>query len=83
MANHHYVKQCLDHYLYGEPILSTAEELHVRRKFDAELTLADVNTAIKELVTDRNQVLLLYAPKKADFRVPSTEQLERCVRGAQ
>lgn len=83
LANHHYVKQCLDHYLYGEPILSTAEELHVRRKFDAELTLADVNTAIKELVTDRNQVLLLYAPKKADFRVPSTEQLERCVRGAQ
>lgn len=83
LANHHYVKQCLDHYLYGEPILSTAEELHVRRKFDVELTLADVNTAIKELVTDRNQVLLLYAPKKADFRVPSTEQLERCVRGAQ
>ena len=83
LANHHYVKQCLDHYLYGEPILSTAEELHVRRKFDAELTLADVNTAIKELVTDRNQVLLLYAPKKAGFRVPSTEQLERCVRGAQ
>lgn len=83
LANHHYVKQYLDHYLYGEPILSTAEELHVRRKFDAELTLADVNTAIKELVTDRNQVLLLYAPKKADFRVPSTEQLERCVRGAQ
>ena len=83
LANHHYVKQCLDHYLYGEPILSTAEELHVRRKFDAELTLADVNKAIKELVTDRNQVLLLYAPKKADFRVPSTEQLERCVRGAQ
>lgn len=83
LANHHYVKQCLDHYLYGEPILSTAEELHVRRKFDAELTLADVNTAIKELVTDRNQVLLLYAPQKADFRVPSTEQLERCVRGAQ
>lgn len=83
LANHHYVKQYLDHYLYGEPILSTAEELHVRRKFDAELTLADVNTAIKELVTDRNQVLLLYAPKKADFRVPSTEQLECCVRGAQ
>ena len=83
LANHHYVKQCLDHYLYGEPILSTAEELHVRRKFDAELTLADVNKAIKELVTDHNQVLLLYAPKKADFRVPSTEQLERCVRGAQ
>lgn len=83
LANHHYVKQCLDHYLYGEPILSTAEELHVRRKFDAELTLADVNKAIKELVTDRNQVLLLYAPQKADFRVPSTEQLERCVRGAQ
>ena len=83
LANHHYVKQCLDHYLYGEPILSTAEELHVRRKFDAELTLADVNTAIKELVTDRNQVLLLYAPQKADFRVPSTEQLERCVREAQ
>lgn len=83
LANHHYVKQCLDHYLYGEPILSKAEELHVRRKFDAELTLADVNTAIKELVTDRNQVLLLYAPQKADFRVPSTEQLERCVREAQ
>lgn len=83
LANHHYVKQCLDHYLYGEPILSTVEELHVRRKFDAELTLTDVNTAIKELVTDRNQVLLLYAPQKADFRVPSTEQLERCVRGAQ
>ena len=83
LANHHYVKQCLDHYLYGEPILSTAEELHVRRKFDAELTLADVNKAIKELVTDRNQVLLLYAPQKADFRVPSTEQLERCVREAQ
>lgn len=83
LANHHYAKQCLDHYLYGEPILSTAEELHIRRKFDAELTLADVNRAIKELVTDRNQVLLLYAPKKADFRVPSTEQLERCVRGAQ
>ena len=83
LANHHYVKQCLDHYLYGEPILSTVEELHVRRKFDAELTLTDVNTAIKELVTDRNQVLLLYAPQKADFRVPSTEQLERCVREAQ
>ncbi len=83
LANHHYVKQCLDHYLYGEPILSAAEELYLRRKFDVELTLANVNATIKELVTDRNQVLLLYAPQKADFRVPSTEQLERCVRAAQ
>ena len=47
------------------------------------MTLADVNAAVKELITDKNQVVVMYAPDKEGFEIPTEKQLEQIILAAQ
>ena len=81
--NSHYVNVCVDHFLEGEPLLSVDYKLEIARKLDREVTLADVNAAVKELITDKNQVVVMYAPDKEGFEIPTEKQLEQIILAAQ
>ncbi len=81
--NSHYVNVCVDNFLEGEPLVSIDFMLSNTQKLDCEVTLAEVNAAVKELITDKNQVVIMYAPDKEGFEIPSEQQIEQVVLAAQ
>ncbi len=81
--NSHYVNRCVNHFLTGEPLVSIEYELENTRKLTADVTLAEVNEAVRQLITDRNQVVVMYAPDKESVLLPSEKQVEEVILAAQ
>jgi len=81
--NSHYVNNCVDNFLEGEPLVSVDFMLENTRKLDREVSLAEVNAAVKKLITDKNQVVLMYAPDKEGFEIPSEQQIEQVILSTQ
>ena len=81
--NSKYVSACIQHFLNSEPLLSVEQQLELTRRFDREVTLAEVNAAVRELITDKNQVAILYAPDKEGLVLPTEEQIEDVILAAQ
>ncbi len=81
--NSHYVNVCVDNFLEGEPLLSVDFKLQNTQQLDREVTLAEVNAAVKELITDKNQVVVMYAPDKEGYEIPSEQQVEQVILAAQ
>lgn len=81
--NRHFVRKALQHFVAWEPILSDDEEYRLIQQFDEQVTLEEVNAAVKEMVSNRNQVLAVYAPDKPNFDLPSAQTLESYVLEAQ
>ena len=74
-----FVRQCLSNFLDGEPILSPEYELQLARKLAAEITLDELNAMAREIISNQNQVVALYAPEKEGVVVPSRQELEQAV----
>ena len=81
--NSHYVNACVSNFLTGEPLVSVEYELENTRKLDREVTLDEVNAAVKELITDQNQVVVMYAPDKEEVILPSEPQVEQVILATQ
>lgn len=81
--NSRYVNECVNNFLEGEPLLSVEFKLENTQKLDREVTLDEVNAAVKELITDKNQVVVMYAPDKEEFEIPSEQQIEQVILAAQ
>ena len=81
--NSHYVNNCIQHFLNSEPLQSVEQKLENTRLFDREVTLDEVNQAVRELITDQNQVVVVYAPDKESVKLPSGQQIEEVVLAAQ
>ena len=81
--NSHYVNECVANFLEGEPLVSVDFMWENTQKLDREVTLAEVNAAVKELITDKNQVVIMYAPDKEGFEIPSEQQIEQVILATQ
>ena len=81
--NSHYVSQCVNNFLEGEPILPPAYNLQLVKLFDGEMRLDEVNSQVGEIITDKNQVFIMYGPDKDGFVVPSESEIESTVLAAQ
>ena len=81
--NSHFVNECVNNFLTGEPLVSLDFQLENARKLDSEVTLAEVNAAVKNLITDKNQVVVMYAPDKEGVEIPSAQQIEQVILAAQ
>ena len=81
--NNHYVSQCVNNFLTAEPILTPAYDLQLIKQFDSEVSLGDVNSKVGEMITDKNQVFVMYAPDKENVTLPTEAQLENTVLKAQ
>ena len=81
--NSKYVSAIIQHFLNNEPLLSAEQQLELTRRFDREVTLAEVNAAVRELITDKNQVAILYAPEKEGLVLPTEDQIEDVILAAQ
>ena len=81
--NSHYVSQCVNNFLEGEPILTPTYNLQLVKLFDGEVSLAEVNSQVGEIITDKNQVFIMYGPDKDGFVDPSESEIESTVLAAQ
>ena len=81
--NSHYVSQCVNNFLEGEPILTPTYNLQLVKLFDGKVSLAEVNSQVGEIITDKNQVFIMYGPDKDGFVVPSESEIESTVLAAQ
>ena len=81
--NSHYVSLCVNNFLEGEPILTPSYNLQLVKLFDGEVSLDEVNSQVGEIITDKNQVFIMYGPDKDGFVVPSESEIESTVLAAQ
>ena len=81
--NSHYVNACVSNFLANEPLVSVEYELENTRKLDKEVTLEEVNAATRQLITDKNQVVIMYAPDKEDVILPTEGQIEQVILATQ
>ena len=81
--NSKYVGSCIQHFLNSEPLLSAEQQLEMTRKFDREVTLEEVNQAVRELITNQNQVCVMYAPEKDGLVLPTERQLQEVILATQ
>ncbi len=81
--NSHYVNECVSNFLTGEPLVSTEFELNNTRLLDQQVTLDEVNAAVRDLISDRNQVVVMYAPDKESVVLPTEAQIEQVITAAQ
>lgn len=77
------VGACLKNFLNGDALISDAEALRLTQIMDSTVTINDVNAAIKDIITDRNQVVTLYGPDKDGFRLPANSVIEKTILTAQ
>lgn len=78
-SNKSYVSRCLNNFLESEPMLSESAELDLVKRFSSEVTLQEVNAAVKEMINNKNQVLTVFAPDKDGVTIPSAEEFENIV----
>ncbi len=81
--NSHYVSQCVNNFLEAEPILTPAYNLQLVKQFDGEVTLDEVNKQVGDIITDKNQVFVMYGPDKEGFVIPTESEIESTVLAAQ
>ena len=77
------VSLCVQHFLNSEPLISIDKQWELTQKWDREVTLDEVNQATRDLITDQNQVVIMYAPDKETVPLPSEQQIEDVILATQ
>lgn len=70
-----YASEYIRNFLQGEPIPGIEYEFELYTRFVPEITLGDINRLGKEWITDHNRVIMVNAPEKEDFQVPTEAEL--------
>ena len=81
--NSKFVSACVQNFLNSEPLISIEDQTELTRRFDREVTLDEVNKAVRELITDKNQVAIMYAPDKQNLVLPTEQQIESVILATQ
>lgn len=81
--NSYFVNRCVNNFLQAEPLISVECDYELTKKFDAEVSLDEVNKAVRELITDKNQVLALYGPDKESVVLPTPDVLRQVIETTQ
>jgi len=81
--NGYYVRQILQNFMDYEPLTSEEYDLQLVKDFDKNVTLDDINKGTKNIISDKNQVLVIFSPDKKDFKIPSKEDFVAYVTEAQ
>ena len=70
-----YVEEYTRHFLQGEPIPGIEREFKLVQQFFPGIILEEVNRIGREWMTTKNRVVLVSAPEKAGFTVPTEQRL--------
>lgn len=81
--NVNYVNQCVNNFLNADPILTPTYKLQLTKQFDSEVTLSEVNAQVADIITDKNQVFVMYGPDKEGYNIPTETEIEKTILAAQ
>lgn len=84
--NSEFVQKILNHFLNFEPLMSIDDEADLEAELEATISLEEVNAKIKEIVTNDNQVCIVYGPTKwngSDYALPSHDTLRTWIEQAE
>lgn len=81
--NGEFVEQCVQNFLEETPIIDPEKELEMVRKLDKTVTIDDVNTLAKTIITNQNQVVTMFGPDKNTFKMPTNSSIENAILKAQ
>ena len=81
--NVNYVNQCVNNFLNADPILTPTYKLQLTKQFDSEVTLSEVNAQVADIITDKNQVFVMYGPDKEGYNIPAETEIEKTILAAQ
>lgn len=84
--NAEYARSIVGNFCSAEPCMNIEYEAALEAEFSATVTLDDVNKAMKEIVTDQNQVCIVFGPTQYDgkpYTMPAGEQFRQWVESAQ
>ncbi|MBA3560459.1 MAG: insulinase family protein [Gemmatimonadaceae bacterium] len=70
-----YASEYASHFLDAEPSPGIAYEFETVKQILPGIALSDVNRLGREWITDRNRVIAVNAPDKADSKVPTSAEL--------
>ena len=78
-----YAREYNGNFLNNEPIPGIEEELKLTRRFLKEITLAEVNRAGDQWITETNRVIIYTAPEKAGKKAPTKEEILAVIKDAE
>lgn len=81
--NSAFVEACLENFFEETPIIDPEKELEMVRRINDTITLETINTHAKEIITNTNQVVTLFGPKKKGFAMPTEKSIEKTILKAQ
>lgn len=84
--NAEYAKRIVQNFCADEPCMNIEYEAALEAEISAATTLDDVNEAIREIVTDKNQVCVVFGPTAYDgkpYTLPSADDFRQWVESAQ
>ncbi|MCH6547759.1 MAG: insulinase family protein, partial [Gemmatimonadetes bacterium] len=70
-----YASEYVRAFLEDEPVPGIAFEYNLHQQFAPSVTVDEINRLAQEWMVDRNRVILVTAPEKADVTVPSAAEL--------
>lgn len=84
--NAEYARSIVSHFCNAEPCMNIVDEAALEAHLSDSITLKDINDAMKEIVTDRNQVCIVFGPTKYDgkpYTMPTDADFKTWIEDAQ
>ena len=76
LPSNFYVQRCMDHFLYGNPLLDMQQTASLNRQLLSELTLADVNARLADFLYSKGGLAILLQGRAHDsYKWPSEDEV--------
>lgn len=76
-----YVNEYVYNFIDGNPIPGIETEYQLIQQLAPNIPLAQINEALKQLVTNDNRVFIAFVPENDTFHVPTQQELEQVIVG--
>ncbi len=83
MESRRIVNRYVYHYLRGNAIPSIAQQLDYYKKFLPTINIEEINVLAKKWITDENRVVVITAPEKEGYILPSEQELLDLINGVE
>lgn len=84
--NAEYAKSIVANFCNAEPCMNIEYEAALEAEFSATVTIDDINKTLKDIITDENQVCMVFGPTQYDgkaYTMPTNDQFKTWIEAAQ
>ncbi|MCM1078907.1 MAG: insulinase family protein [Bacteroidales bacterium] len=84
--NAEYARSIVNNFCNAEPCMNIVDEAALEAYLSDSITLEDINNTVKEIITNKNQVCIVFGPTKYDgkpYTMPSENEFKTWIETAQ